>query len=150
VEVILLKEVNNLGNPGDIIKVKNGYARNFLLPQKIAVEKTAHSLKVLEKQREEFEKLIAAQKEKYDAILAKFTENSEIEVKVKTGQDGKLFGTVTSAQIADGLNEILGLDIEKKQVIIREHIRHLGTYPVSINLGKDHKTEINVTVVSEE
>jgi len=151
-EVILLKEVHNLGNAGDITKVKAGYAQNYLLPQKLAVKKSIQSLKILEKQKEEFAKINAEKSAHYTSLAQKLQELNEVEIFVKTGQEEKLYGTVTPAHIAAAVTEKTGIDIDKRQIILREHIKHLGAFPVTVKLGKEHKSEIIIKVspVTEE
>ncbi|MBL8992980.1 MAG: 50S ribosomal protein L9 [Spirochaetia bacterium] len=144
--VILVKEVSNLGNPGDVVRVKNGYARNFLLPQKLAVRETPDSLAILEKQKGEFEKQISAKRAEYEAILSKIRDIKDLKIKVKTGEDGKLFGTVTTQNLSEALTG-LGIALDRKQVILKEHVKHLGTYTARVQLAKDFKADISFEVV---
>ncbi len=146
--VILVKEVSNLGNPGDVVRVKNGYARNFLLPQKLAVRETTDSLAILDKQKAEFDKIIAAKRAEYEAILAKIRDIKEIKLPVKTGEDGKLFGTITTQHLADVLTK-LGVPLDRKQVILKDHVKLLGTYSARVMLSKDFKADISFEVVAQ-
>ncbi|HMB01951.1 MAG TPA: 50S ribosomal protein L9 [Spirochaetota bacterium] len=148
-EVILLKEVVNLGDPGTIINVKNGYARNYLLPQKMAVKKTPYSLKILEQQKEAFAKEIAARNAQYEEILKKLQELQGVSIPVETGEEGKLFGTVTAQHIADHLAREHQIEIDKKKISLKDHIKFLGDYTAVINLGQDHKYDLDFKVVSK-
>jgi len=146
--VILVKEVPNLGNPGELVKVKNGYARNFLLPRGLAVRETPSSLAILEKQRGEFEKLIEAKRAEYQTLLEKVKAVTELKLAVRTGEDGKLFGTVTNQQVADALKAQAGIEIDKKLITIRDHIKVLGTYTAKLQLAKDFRAELSFEVVA--
>lgn len=148
-EVILLKEVSNLGNPGEIVKVKNGFARNYLLPNKHAVLKSKNSLLILEKQKEEFAKQIAEKNEQYKQILEKLNEIKEITIEARAGDDEKLFGTITNQNIADQLNKDNQLQIDKKNITLKKHIKLLGNYSASIQLNKEFKMELGLNVVKK-
>ena len=146
-EVILIKEVTSLGYPGAIVKVKNGFARNHLIPGKLAVKKTKESLKVLDKQKEEFAKIAEEKEIKYKEILSKIESLKDFEIKTNIGEDGKLFGTITNRHLSKALKKE-GIEIDKKQIILKNQIRVTGQYIAYIQLSKDHKTELNFTVVS--
>lgn len=148
-EVILLKEVHNLGHPGEVVKVKNGYARNYLIPKQFAVLKTLEAAKKLDEQKAELEQKAKEKRDKYAAVLDQLAELGELEVFAKAGEDEKLFGTVTNAHIAQLLKENHEVELDKKQIVVREHIKSLGTYPVQIQLNKDQKTELLIKVSKE-
>ncbi len=146
-EVILKQPVRNLGDQDDIVKVKPGYARNFLIPQGLAILATASSKKALEEKKrqashkQEFVKNQA--QEKADSM-----EGTKIVIETLAGADGKLFGSVTSLQIANRLKE-KGFDIDKRSVTI-EDIRSTGEYEATIHLHKEVKVQIPIEVSRKE
>lgn len=146
--VILIQEVPHLGNPGDVVQVKPGFARNFLLPRKLAVRETAESNRILDKQREEFAKIVAARKAENDALIAKIAEVKDLKINARTGEDGKLFGTVTSQAVADALSEKVGTPVDKRLLTLKGHIKVLGNYTARIQLGKDHRADFSFDVVA--
>ena len=146
-EVILKQPVRNLGDQDDIVKVKPGYARNFLIPQGLAILASASSKKALEEKKrqashkQEFVKNQA--QEKADSM-----EGTKIVIETLAGADGKLFGSVTSLQIANRLKE-KGFDIDKRSVTI-EDIRSTGEYEATIHLHKEVKVQIPIEVSRKE
>jgi large subunit ribosomal protein L9 len=147
-EVILIKDIPPLGRAGDVVKVKSGYARNYLIPKRLALAATADNTKRFEALRKregidrEKEKLSAqALKEKIEAV--------SITLKKNAGEEGKLFGSVTSHDIVDALGD-LGVEVDKRKIVIEEQIKRLGDYVVSIKLGSDVLAHLPVTVVKEE
>ncbi len=147
-EVILVKELASLGYPGAVVKVKNGFARNYLIPQRIAVKKTRESLKVLEKQKEEFAKIAEEKESQYQVILSRIESLKDFEIKANVGENGKLFGTVTNRDLAEAL-KFVGIEIDKKQIILKNQIKAVGQYVSYIQLNKNHKAELNFLVVSK-
>ena len=146
-EVILRQAVEKLGNPGDVVTVSNGYARNFLLPRGVAFEATEGNKRriTLEKAR-----LEAAEGERRPTAqeLAKQLEEVSITFAARVGEEGKLFGSVTTADIAQQL-EAQGYTIERRQIDLHEPIRTLGVYRVPIKLHADVKPEIKVWVIKQ-
>jgi large subunit ribosomal protein L9 len=144
-EIILRQAVENLGKPGDVVKVKNGYARNYLLPHGLAFEATAGNLKRIQVERDRLE---AAENERRDAAqgLAGKLEAVSLTFSARVGEEGKLFGSVTSADIAQQLEQ-QGFHIEKRQIDLHEPIKALGVYKVPIRLHADVKPEIRVWVI---
>ncbi|HBE03430.1 MAG: 50S ribosomal protein L9 [Spirochaetes bacterium GWF1_41_5] len=149
-EVILLKEVPGLGIEGDIKNVKDGFARNYLLPGKLAVKKSAISLSILEKQKSEIEKKNQEIKSAYNEIKNKIDGIDSLTIKVKTGEGDKIYGTVTNADVSKKLKTEFSIDIDKKKILIREHIKMLGIYPVFIHLMDGVASEIKLQVEREE
>jgi len=149
-EIILLKEISHLGHPGEVIKVKKGYARNYLLSQKYAVKKSKTSLKILEKQKEEFAKLIQEKNAAYKDIIDKLKEVDEINIKVKVGEENKIFGSVTNQQISKQLKDSFDITIDKKQINIKDHIKQLGAYTAAVVLSKEFKTHIGFNVIADD
>lgn len=147
-EIILIQDVDNLGGKNELVKVKNGYARNFLIPQKFAIEANPTNLKKLQEALK-----IAAKKEA--ALLAeinKVTEvlkSSAIKVTAKTGTTGKIFGSVTSLQIARAIRDQKGYEIDRKRISIVDEVKELGTYKASIDFGNSNVTEIDFEVIGE-
>jgi large subunit ribosomal protein L9 len=146
-QIILQEDVEKLGHRGDVVTVKPGYARNFLLPHKLAVEATAGNLKAIERIRTSLAKktateLEAAQKqaELLNGVGVKFTR--------KTGENDQMFGSVTSADVADGL-AAQGFKIDKRQVQLGEPIKTIGESDVTIKVFRDVTAQIKVTVEKE-
>jgi large subunit ribosomal protein L9 len=147
-KVILQEDIDKLGHRGDVVTVKPGYARNFLLPKKLAIEATTGNMKALERIRGALAKktateLDAAQKQAaaLDGVELKFTR--------KTGENDQLFGSVTSGDIAEAL-EAQGFKIDKRQVQLHDPLKALGEVPVKIKVFRDVVAEIKVTVAKEE
>lgn len=144
-EVILRQAVESLGKPGDVVKVSNGYARNYLLPHGVAFEATPGNLKRIQLERD---RLDAAENERRDAAkgLAEKLEQIQLTFSARVGEEGKLFGSVGAADIAQQL-ETQGFHIEKRQVDLHEPIKALGVYRIPIRLHADVKPEIRVWVI---
>ena len=144
-EVILRQAVENLGKPGEVVKVSNGYARNYLLPRGVAFEATPGNLKRIQQERNRLE---AAENERRgDAQgLAEKLEQVQLTFSSRVGDEGKLFGSVTSADIAQQL-EAQGFHVEKRQIDLHEPIKALGVYRIPIRLHADVKPEIRVWVI---
>ena len=144
-EVILLEDVKSLGKKGEIVKVNDGYARNFILPKKLGVEKTEKSMRDLKLQkaaeeRKQQEILAEAQK------LAKQIEEGSIVLKMKAGEGGRTFGSISTKEIAVALKEQLKLEVDKKKLQLAEPIRNFGTYHVPVRLHQKVTAEIKVKV----
>jgi len=146
-EVILRQAVENLGKPGDVVKVSNGYARNFLLPRGVAYEATPGNLKKIAQEKERLE---AAENERRSAAqqLAEKLEQVSLTFSARVGEEGKLFGSVTGADIAHQL-EAQGFAIEKRQIDLHDPIRTLGVFRVPIRLHADVKPEVKVWVIKQ-
>lgn len=146
-EVILRQSVEKLGHPGDVVKVSNGYARNYLLPRGIAVIATSGNKKQIEAQRQRLEAAEDSRRETARS-QASVIEQVSLTFSARVGEEGKLFGSVTSADIVQQL-EALGHTIEKRQVDLHEPIKALGVYRVPIRLHADVKPEIKVWVIKQ-
>ena len=146
-EVILRHAVENLGKPGDVVKVKNGYARNYLLPHNLAYEATPGNLKRIQQERARLE---AAEGQRRDAAqeIATKLEQVSLTFSARVGDEGKLFGSVTGADIAQQLEQ-QGFHIEKRQIDLHEPIKSLGVYRVPVRLHADVKPEIRVWVIKQ-
>lgn len=147
-QIILLEKVANLGNLGDVVKVKDGYARNFLIPTGAARRATETALKEFEAKRAEFEKQQAAKLAAAQALADKLS-GSTVVISQKAGVDGRLFGSVTNADIADAL-KANGSDVAKAQIRLPlGPLKAVGEFPVALSLHADVVSEITVKVVPE-
>ncbi len=144
-EIILRQGVENLGKPGDVVKVKSGYARNYLLPHGLAYEATPGNLKRIQQERDRLE---AAENERRGAAqgLAERLEQVSLTFSARVGDEGKLFGSVTGADIQAQL-EAQGFHIERRQIDLHEPIKALGVYRVPVRLHADVKPEVRVWVI---
>jgi len=147
VEVILRQAVDKLGNPGDVVTVSNGYARNFLLPRGVAFEATEGNKKRIAQEKARLE---AAESDRRQTAseFAKVLEEVSITFAARVGEEGKLFGSVTAADIAQQL-EAQGHKVERRQIDLHEPIKALGVYRVPIKLHADVKPEIKVWVIKQ-
>ncbi len=147
-EVILIKDVDNLGAVNEVVKVKNGYARNFLLPRKMAVENNPSNQKQLEERlkqvRKKEEKMLA----EINHVIAKLKE-APLKVGAKTGTSGKIFGSVTSLQLSRAIREQKGYEIDRRKISITDEVKELGAYKASIDFGNGHSTELDFEVIGE-
>lgn len=147
-QVILLEKVANLGNLGDVVKVKDGYARNFLIPTKQARRATEAAIKEFEARRAELEKTAAEKLAAATAVGEKLT-GKTVTIAQKAGVDGRLFGSVTNADVADALKK-LSFDIAKAQVRMPNGpLKALGEFPVSVAVHSDVVVEVTVHVVAQ-
>lgn len=146
-EIILRQAIENLGSPGDVVKVKPGYARNYLLPHGLAYEATPGNLKRIQQERD---RLDAAENERRSAAssIAERLEQVSLTFSARVGDEGKLFGSVTSGDIQQQL-EAQGFHVEKRQVDLHEPIKALGVYRVPIRLHADVRPEVRVWVIKQ-
>jgi len=144
-KVILLEDVKSLGKKGEIVNVNDGYARNFILPKKLGIEATSKNLNDLKLQKQNDEKVA---QEKLDAAkaLAEEIKEKSITVKIQAGVEGKVFGSISSKEIATEAKKQLNMDIDKKKIVIPDAIKSLGTYNVNIKLHKDVTATLTVKV----
>ena len=144
-KVILLQDVKTLGKKGEIVNVNDGYARNFILKKNLGLEATGKNLNDLKLQNRNAEKVA---KEKLEAAqkLAKDHEDKSVTVKIQAGVEGKVFGSISSKEIALEARKQLGLEIDKKKIVIPDAIKSLGTYNVHIKLHKDVTATLAVKV----
>ena len=145
-EVVLLEDVKALGKKGQLVKVNDGYARNFILPKKLGVEATPKNLNDLKLKKANEAKVAAEQLAEARELAAKIDEMS-VTVSIKAGEGGKTFGSVSTKEIAKAAAEQLKLDIDKKKMVLPEPIKSLGSFEVPIKLHKDVTAKLRVKVV---
>ena len=147
-DIILIQDVDNLGGANEVVKVRNGYARNFLIPQKFAVEASPSNLKQLEEKRKQIEKKEKKMLSAINEVIAKLKEGA-LKIGAKSGTSGKIFGTVTSLQLARAIREQKGYEIDRKKISLPDEVKELGAYKATIDFGNGHSTELDFEVVSE-
>ncbi|MEZ5353188.1 MAG: 50S ribosomal protein L9 [Bryobacteraceae bacterium] len=147
-ELILREDVDNLGSRGDLVRVAPGYARNFLLPRRMAVAATESNKKIVEQERQAHLRKEAKQAEE-SKELAKLLAAVKITIKAKAGENDQLFGSVTSKDIAEAL-EAQSYHIDRKKIVLDEPIRQLGDHAVTVRLHREVSVDIPVSVVKEE
>lgn len=145
-EVVLLEDVKALGKKGQIVKVNDGYARNFILPKKLGMEATAKNLNDLKLQKANEARIAAEQLEAAQKLAAELGEMS-VTVSIKAGEGGRTFGSVSTKEIAKAAADQLKMDIDKKKMMLPEPIKSLGTFEVPIKLHKDVTAKLRVKVV---
>ena len=146
-EVILKANVPHLGNMMDVVNVKNGFAMNYLIPNKLAIRATAEAKKKIAENREAMEALFNKELGNAKALAAKLAE-TPVKVSAKVSESGKIFGSVTTAQIAEAL-VAAGLEVDKKDITLASDIKALGTYEATVKCYKDIKGTVSVEVVAE-
>ena len=145
-EVVLLEDVKALGKKGQLVKVNDGYARNFILPKKLGVEATPKNLNDLKLKKANEAKVAAEQLAEARELAAKIDEMS-VTVSIKAGEGGKTFGSVSTKEIAKAAAEQLKLDIDKKKMVLPEPIKSLGSFEVPVKLHKDVTAKLRVKVM---
>jgi large subunit ribosomal protein L9 len=147
-QVILIQDVDNLGGANELVSVKNGYARNFLIPGKLAVEANPSNLKQMEEKikqlRKKEDKLLA----EVNSVIA-VLKASPLKIGAKTGTSGKIFGSVTSLQITRAIRDQKGYEIDRKRITIPEEIKELGTFKAVIDFGNGNHTDVEFEVIGE-
>ena len=146
-KVILIKSVDKLGKIGDELKVKDGYARNFLLPNSLAIEATAGASRVLEQKKQAQSRKDKKLKEECEALAGKIAAAS-CTISMEAGEEDKLFGSVTSEMIADAL-KAEGIDVDKKKIVLEEPIKAIGVHNVEVRLHPQVKAEARIWVVKK-
>ena len=147
-EVILIQDVDNLGAANELVRVRNGYARNFLIPRKLAVEASPSNVKQMEERtkqaRKKEEKMLA----EVNSVIAKLNE-APLKVGAKTGTSGKIFGSVTPLQLSRAIREQKGYEIDRKKISLPEEVKELGTYKAHIDFGNGKYADVDFEVVGE-
>lgn len=148
-KVILLSELKGKGGEGDIVEVADGYANNYLFPQKIAVAATKGNLKQLEQRKHNIATREAARIEEAQALKAALDDLS-VKVEARVGEEGVLFGSITAAMIADALKEAEDIEIERKRIDLKNPIKTAGKHEVVVSIYRDIKSNLTVVVGNEE
>jgi large subunit ribosomal protein L9 len=147
-QVILIQDVDNLGGVNELVNVKNGYARNFLIPQKKAVEANSSNLKQMEEKQKQRAKREAKLLSEINSVVS-VLKQSPLKIGAKTGTSGKIFGSVTSLQISRAIRDQKGYEIDRKRITINEEVKELGTYKANIDFGNGNSTEVEFEVIAE-
>ena len=148
-KVVLLENVKKLGKKDEVIDVSDGYARNMLIPKKLALPATAeniNNLKLKNKNEEKKEENLRNKAEEDKKVI----EKNHFTMQIKTGESGRTFGSITSKEIADLIKESLNINVDRKDIMLDEPIKHIGSYEVKIRLHKDIIATINIKVTDEE
>ena len=147
-QVILIQDVNNLGGTNEVVNVKNGYARNYLFPRQMAVEASPSNMKQLDErlkqQKKKEEKMLAEVNKVIDVL-----KESPLKIGAKTGTSGKIFGSVTSVQIARAIRDQKGYEIDRRRIHLVDDVKELGNYKAKIDFGNGQETEVELEVVAE-
>jgi large subunit ribosomal protein L9 len=147
-QVILLQNIDTLGGANELVTVKNGYARNYLIPRKMAVEASPSNIKQMEERQKVARKKEASLLAEINSVIAVLTA-SPLTIGAKTGTSGKIFGSVTSIQLANAIKNQKGYELDRKRIHIQGEVKELGSYKAKIDFGNGNETEIDFDVVSE-
>ena len=145
-EIVLLEDVKALGKKGQIVKVNDGYARNFILPKKLGIEATSKNLNDLKLQKANEEKIAADLLEEAKALGAKLSESS-VTLSIKAGEGGRAFGSVSGKEISSAIKSQLGYDIDKKKLVLPDPLKTFGSHEVPVKLHKDVTAKLIVKVM---
>lgn len=145
-DIVLLEDVKALGKKGQIVKVNDGYARNFILPKKLGVEATTKNLNDLKLQKANDARLAAEQLAAARELGEKI-EKSSVTLTIKAGEGGRAFGSVSTKEIGKAISDQLGLDIDKKKIVLNDPIKSIGSFEVPVKLHKDVTARLAVKVV---
>ena len=147
-EVILIQDVDNLGGKNEVVNVKNGYARNYLLPRQLAVENSSSNKKQLEERMKQVVKKEAIMLAEINSVIAKLNE-APLKLGAKTGTSGKIFGSITTLQISRAIREQKGYEIDRKKITLPAELKEVGTYKATIDFGNGKSTEVEFEVIAE-
>ncbi len=147
-KVILLQDVKPHGKKGDMVEINDGYARNFIIPKKLGVEATNANMNDLKLQKANQEKIAAQQLADAKELAAKL-ESIKVNVKIKTGEGGRTFGSITAKEIADALKKQHNIDIDKKKIVMKDAIKSIGSFSVNVKLHTQVNAELGIEVDSE-
>ena len=147
-EIILIQDVDNLGGKNEQVKVRNGYARNFLIPRGLAVEANPSNRKQLEERLKVARKKEEAMLAQINNVISKLKE-APVRVGAKTGTSGKIFGSITSLQVSRAIRDQKGYEIDRKKITINDDVKELGTYKATVDFGNGQSAEIDLEVVAE-
>ncbi|MCD8122453.1 MAG: 50S ribosomal protein L9 [Clostridiales bacterium] len=144
-EIVLLQDVKSLGKKGQVVKVNDGYARNFILPKKLGVEATAKNLNDLKLQKANAEKVAAEQLAAAKALAAEI-EKKSVKLSMRAGEGGRAFGSISGKEIAEAVSTQLGLQIDKKKLVMPDPIKTFGTHEVPVKLHREVTAKLAVEV----
>lgn len=147
-QVILIQDVNNLGGANEVVSVKNGYARNFLIPRKLAVEASPTNMQQLNERLKQQQKKEAKMLAEINLVIAKLNEGA-VKIGAKVGTSGKIFGSVTSVQISRAIRDQKGYEIDRRKIHIIDEIKELGNFKAKVDFGNGHETELELEVIAE-
>ena len=147
-EVILIQDVDNLGAAHEKVSVKNGYARNYLIPRKLAVEANPSNLKQLDERIKQLKKKEAKMMAEVNKVI-EVLKGSPLKIGAKTGTSGKIFGSVTSVQLARAIRDQKGYEIDRRRIHILDEVKELGTYKAKVDFGNGNETEVEFEVGAE-
>ena len=147
-QVILIQDVNNLGGVNELVTVKNGYGRNYLIPGKFAIEASPSNMKMMEEKKKQQVKKESKLLAELNSVIAVLNDGP-LKLGAKTGTSGKIFGSVTSVQIARAIKEQKGYEIDRRRISIIDEVKELGTYKAKIDFGNGNETEVEFEVVAE-
>ena len=147
-QVILIQDVNNLGGVNELVTVKNGYGRNYLIPGKFAIEASPSNMKMMEEKKKQQVKKEAKLLAELNNVISVLKEGN-LKIGAKTGTSGKIFGSVTSVQIARAIKEQKGYEIDRRRISIVDDVKELGTYKARIDFGNGSEAEVEFDVVAE-
>jgi large subunit ribosomal protein L9 len=148
-KVILQKSVDKLGDPGDIAEVADGYARNYLIPRGMAIRAEKGALKHAESLKRQHGARLTKQKSEYEALASKLISAGALTIAARAGEEGKLFGSVTAADVADAVSAQAGITVDRHDVRLDEPIRSVGTHEVRVRLFHEVEPVLTVEVVAE-
>ena len=144
-EIILLQDVKTLGKKGETVSVNDGYARNFILPKKLGIEANAKNINDLKLQKAHEEKLALEQLEAAKELAGRL-EEKPVALTIKAGEGGKTFGSISTKEIAKGVLDQLGIDIDKKKIVLPEPLKTFGSHQVNVKLHKDIAAKLTVNI----
>ncbi len=147
-EVILIKDVDNLGAANEVVKVKSGYARNYLLPRQLAIEASSVNRSRLDEKMKQLKKIEDKMLAEINSVIEKLKEGP-LKIGAKTGTSGKIFGSVTPLQISRAIREQKGYEIDRRKISLVDEVKELGTYKAAIDFGNGHTAEVSFEVVAE-
>jgi large subunit ribosomal protein L9 len=148
-KVLLQKPVEKLGEPGDVVDVSDGYARNYLVPQGMAIRAAKGVVKQAESLRRAHDARQSKQKTEYEAVASKLIAAGGLQIRARAGEEGKLFGSVTAADVAEAVASQAGVEVDRKAVLLEEPIRSVGTHEVRVKLFTNVEPVVTVEVVAQ-
>ena len=147
-KIILLKDVKALGKAGDIVEVKDGYARNAILPKNLGMEATAKNINDLKLQKSNADKVQQEQLEAAKALAVELKEG-KVTLSMKVGEGGRTFGSISSKELAEAIQEQMNITVDKKKIMLKDAIKTLGSHTISVKIHPKVIAEVHVNVVEE-